>query len=82
MYTRKEYHNPSITKTYSVGFSHDVELLCGIFYLQQSSSLIGKENLESELKDQTVNLLEITESIGSFYRCLPISFSMSTHLQT
>ena len=38
-YTRKEYHNPSIIKTYSLGFSHDVELLCGIILfttIQQS----------------------------------------------
>ena len=38
-----------------------------IFYAKESSNLIPRENLDSNFKNKTVKLLEITESIFCFY---------------
>ena len=41
------------------------------FYEKESNNLIGRENLGLKLKNQTVKLLGMTESICYFYGCLP-----------
>lgn len=71
----QRFPNSSLTKICSFGSSHDAELSCKnisqkIKPFWKSSNLISRENFGPKLKNQTVKLLETTESICCFYKCL------------
>ena len=69
--TCKESQNPSVTKTYSVGFKDDAELSCkkyqGTLAIWFAERIFG-----AKLKNQTAELFETTESICCFNECLTI----------
>ena len=64
----KEFQNPSVPKTYSVGFNHDLgfNILCK----KNQETWLVQRNLGSKLKT-IVKLLGMTGPICFFYRCLP-----------
>ena len=81
--TIKELPSPLVTKINSVGFIHDAELLCKKWsqkikplwrYFMQKNQAIWLEEtiLGPKLKKNTVKEIETTDSICSFYKCLPI----------
>ena len=87
--TWKESENPSVTKTYSVAFTHGVELL----HNKSNGSSLSKDTLckksqaiwlcnqilGPKLKNQPVKLLEMTESIYYFKGSLLILLGKPTH---
>ena len=48
------------------------KVILDIFYVEESSNLIGQENFGTKISEPDCKVLEMTESVRYFYECLPI----------